>query len=160
MEFQHIRILRRGHAFTRDRVFGLSIFADHDFLLHSDKTNMTEFYTDYIDTEKCRINSKTWELPLRNEIIIRNMAVARRLLASFDQYLANNDSLCIGIADIGFCWPHCTSTTDEYWREKFLNKVCRNASWAASLNLLMYGRFLSYVFAKSMHINIGFFILL
>ncbi|CAF4723297.1 unnamed protein product, partial [Rotaria sp. Silwood2] len=101
-QFQHTRILRRGHSFTRDPIFGPMLIADHDFLIHDNKNNVTQFYTDCIDVEICRTNT-TWELPLSEEMIIRNQISARDRMTSYDRYIAGVYSMSIGVADIGHC---------------------------------------------------------
>jgi hypothetical protein len=127
-EFRHIRILRRGHGYISDPIFGARLIASHDFLMHGDKNNMTIFYTHNIDTDECRRNS-SWQLPLRLEMIVYNVTEARDRFANADNSVARGLWMGIGVADIGHCWPHCSSVTSEQWRAKFKDKLCKHALW-------------------------------
>ena len=126
-KFQHIKILRRGHAFARDPVLGPRLFVDHDLFIHGSKDNMTLFYKAPIYTDQCCHSQ--WELPIPKEYYMSNKTEAHGLMLYLDGAIAKDLPTSIGVPDIGHCWPNCTLTTDEYWKEEFFNKVCRNVTW-------------------------------
>ncbi|CAF4178287.1 unnamed protein product, partial [Rotaria sp. Silwood2] len=99
--------------FTRDPIFGPMLIADHDFLIHDNKNNVTQFYTDFIDVEICRTNT-TWELPLSEEMIIRNQISACDRMASYDRYIAGVYSMSIGV-DVDCILGH------QFQKRKFID---------------------------------------
>ena len=126
-KFQHIKILRRGHGFARDAVLAPRLFVDHDLFISGSKDNMTEFYNARINTDECC--HSLWELPIPKEFYMNNKTKAHHLMLKLDEAVARGLPTSIGVPDVGHCWPNCTSIPDEYWREQFFDKVCRNATW-------------------------------
>jgi hypothetical protein len=125
--FKHFRILRRGHTFARDALLDARLLSDYDFLIHGEKDNMTKFYSDRINTDQCC--DPQWKLPIRKEIFVHNKTEVRRLMLYLDKKAAEDYPTSIGVSDISHCWPKCTSIPNQYWKELFFNKVCRNATW-------------------------------
>ena len=127
-QFEHIRILRRGHGFSRDAVLGAVLFPDHDLFIHGDKDNMTAFYKAPIDTTQC-CKDPQWQLPIPKEIFLHNRTELRQHIINLDINVVKDLPMTMGTPDIGHCWPCCSSAPNEYWRQQFLNKVCQTAAW-------------------------------
>ena len=127
-QFRHIRILRRGTAFSREPILGPYLIANYDFVIHGPKDNMTAFYKEYIDTHECRTNT-SWQLPLRAENILYNMSEVRQRMAYIFNHTAIEYAFTIGVPETAHCWPHCSSVANKYWYQEFRPKICENATW-------------------------------
>jgi hypothetical protein len=62
-------------------------------------------------------------------MIVYNVTEARDQFVKADNNVARSLWMSIGVADIGHCWPHCSSVTSEQWRAKFKDKLCKHALW-------------------------------
>ena len=128
-EFQHLRILRRGHSFIREN-FGhymkKRIWSPTDFLLHGQKHHVDEYYSNKIDRNVCQHSQ--WELPLREDAIMTNYTQLKETISEFDQAAAQGYPQSVGLPEITDCWPNCQE--NEIRRQAFLEKICHiNASW-------------------------------
>ena len=128
-EFEHVRILRRYHSFVRDylgRETNRRIWAPTDFLIHGEKKNVSLYYSKEIDVHTCITAS--WTLPIREEYIITDYALAKETVRQYDIQEAKIHPYSIGIPDIGECWPHCRNT--EARRRANMEAICGpNATW-------------------------------
>lgn len=128
-EFEHVRILRRGHSFIREN-FGhylkKRIWSPTDFLLHGQKQHVEEFYSNRIDRNLCQ--HPQWVLPLREDAILMNFTQVKETISQFDQAAAQGYPQSVGLPEITDCWPYCRE--NETRRQAFLDKVCHiNAIW-------------------------------
>ncbi len=128
-EFNHLRILRRGHSFVRDN-FGSDmkqrIWPPTDFLVHGPNMKVDVYYWKTIDTHEC--THWNWVFPIRKDAIMTNFTEVKETMQRFDKSAAEGYPQSIGLPDISDCWPNCIDT--EIRRKAFMEKVChQNASW-------------------------------
>jgi hypothetical protein len=128
-EFEHLRILRRGHSFVRDNLgndMKKRIFSPTDFLIHGQKHNILIYYSELIDIYKC--TNPGWNLPITKDSIMTNFTEVKETIKNFDHAAATAYPQSVGLPDISECWPNCVDT--EARRQAFIGKVChQNASW-------------------------------
>ena len=128
-EFEHVRILRRGHSFVRDNLgydTNERIWAPTDFLIHGQKKNVEEYYSKEIDVYTCVTTS--WVVPLREDVTIRDYALVKELVRKHDLVAVGRYPQSVGIPDISDCWPNCRDT--EARRRTYMKSVCNeNATW-------------------------------
>ena len=129
-EFEHLRILRRGHSFVRDNLGAGTkegIWTPTDFLIHGEKKNVEKYYSEEIDVYMCGTTS--WVLPLREDVMVQDYAVVEGIIRKYDLVVASGYPESIGIPDISDCWPNCLDT--ETRRQAFMKaSVCNeNATW-------------------------------
>ena len=122
-EFEHVRVLRRGHSFVRDNLgydMNQRIWSPTDFLIHGHRENLDAYYSKQIDMNECV--KSNWILPIREEAIVTNFDEAQEIVRKFDHEAARAYPQSVGLPEIGDCWPHCRNT--ELRRQAFLARVC------------------------------------
>jgi hypothetical protein len=128
-EFEHLRILRRGHSFVRDNLghdMKKRIWSPTDFLIHGHEQKIGTYYSKAIDTYEC-VNSE-WNLPIREDVIMTNFTEVKETIKKFDHAAAEAYPQSVGLPDISDCWPNCVN--NEARRQAFIEKVCHeDASW-------------------------------
>ena len=127
-EFDHVRILRRGHSFTRDGLGSDSnqrIWSPMDFFLHTHVANVSEYYSAQINATQCL--DSNWTVPIREEFVVKDFTQLKELVRKYDREAAEGYPQSVGLPDISDCWPSCADT--EARRQAFLERVCnQNAS--------------------------------
>ena len=124
-QFKHIWLLRRGHAFTRDYREPPNSILFNDFLIHGFKNDSSHYYQTKINRNLCEKNINQWLLPVRKEMIIFNVTIAKELIRFHDLDAEEKHRDSIGIADVFDCWPSCQSNITNEKEKVYLNALCR-----------------------------------
>lgn len=122
-EFDHVRILRRGHAFVRDNLgydMQKRIWSPTDFLIHGHRQNLDVYYSQEIDVKECL--HPNWTLPIRQDAIMTDFNEVQEVIQKFDHEAANAYPQSVGLPEISDCWPLCLNTKSR--RLAFIMKVC------------------------------------
>ena len=123
-EFDHVRILRRGHGFIRETIHADStkrIWSSTDFLIHNHGENISMYYSNKIDVQQCI--KYEYILPIREEFIIKGDRMVKEIIKKYDQQAARAYPQSVGLPEIGSCWPNCTNTKAR--QQAFVEEICR-----------------------------------
>jgi hypothetical protein len=133
-QFDHIWLLRRGHAFTRDYREPQNVILENDFLIHGFKNDSSHYYQTKININICQYNISRWSLPIRREMIILNRTIAQQLIRfhDFDAQQKHPDS--VGIPDVFDCWPFCQPNLTGDKQKHYLQTLCKNYTAKPLLN--------------------------
>jgi len=112
--FKHVRLLRRGHGFSRD----FSIPFANDFILHGYKSDLNYFF---YNSTTCTNN---WLSNIRQNLFVFDITVAKNMTRQKDQYAIKKYSQSLGIADITDCWPNCEQEITGEKLVKYLHVLC------------------------------------
>lgn len=122
-EFEHVRILRRGHSFARDGLgvdSNQRIWSSMDFFLHIHTANVSAYYSAQIDATQCL--DSNWNVPIREEFVVKDFTLLKELVRKYDREAAEAYPQSVGLPDISDCWPYCAD--NEARRQAFLSRVC------------------------------------
>jgi hypothetical protein len=123
--FDHIWLLRRGHAFTRDYREPQNKIFSTDFLIHSFKNNSLHYYRTKIDINVCIKNISQWSLPIRTKMFVYNQTIAQEMIRYHDLQAEERHPHSVGIADVYDCWPFCQSNITDQKEKKYLQSLCK-----------------------------------